>query len=220
MPSINLYPTAAGFHTAWVNGAGSIPTNVQTNDGHTSYVKLAGADSGKETYQVDDMPGDAVSVTSVTAHAVLIRQGAGGGNLKHIVRYNGVDLLSSNFSITAAWVDYSWLVPTAPGGGGWTPTIVNATEFGQQRYNGADEVRCTQCYAVVVYVAGGETFITFYQYLLPLLGTALSYAQFRAAAMIAAAARAMRFDEGEVERLWRVHMAWRHPHSLNMAVAG
>ena len=151
----NLLPAAQGNYSDWSNGAGSVPGNVQTNDGNTSYRSLAGSTTGNDTYTLDNLPAGAARVTAVVGHTVVQRQGAGGGTMKVRIRESATDADGTGYSPAASYADETETFATRPGGGPWTVAAINATEIGPIRTaSGAAEVRCTQAFLAVTWTPG------------------------------------------------------------------
>ena len=217
MASRTLLPDAAGFYTAWTVGAGSRPTLAQTNDGDTSYAITAG--NVRDSYAVDNLQPSDVTVNSVTAHAYTKRTTSGAGTTKLFTRYNSVNDDGTFFSHNLNnYTIHSEAFANAPGGGGWTPAIVDATEVGLLHGGGAAPgVRYTQIWLVVVTTeSSGESFIVLLSQILPLLGAALPFSAMREIARAAWRIKTPGVGSGlilpsEYAEAWRALRDYRHP---------
>jgi len=213
MANTDIFPDAAGNYQQWINGAGSVPGNVQTNDGDTTRRQLASGNTGIDTFTLDDLPTDAEIINTVIARALLKRQGAGSGNFRNYIRENATDAFSGTFTVSTVYVTYSNTFATAPDASAWTPTSVNAMEGGYQRSSsGAAEVRCTQTFVNVDYEQAGSSFITFFSMLSPLIGGALTYAQFAQAMRLITLhhRNRIRWRADEMKAMWEAYRAWGH----------
>lgn len=221
MAIVNLLPTATGAYSAWTIGAGSRPTLAQTNDGLTSY--CLNRFLVHDSYAVDNMPADAASITTVQCQAYMNQDQSGdAGTCTLFVRYSATNTFGSAFGLTTSWVLKTYTFPNVPGGSGWTVAEVDGTEAGV-RHDATSSVwaQYTMLFLRVTYVQSGETFIPFYYSVLapllaPLIGAGLTLDQFTAAVRLVSR---VRYDDAELEKMWRISNALTHPHSVDLAVA-
>lgn len=152
MPTTRLLPAAAGTDAAWSNGVGTVPTNVQTDDGDTTYRTQSSAVSVADTFQVDALPaGEADTVTNVDA-AAKARRSAGGTTRINVRWRNGGSGSDGATQIDSA--SYTLVTETAvarPGGGSWVPSDFDGgagAECGYVTTNTGvgDTTRATWCY--------------------------------------------------------------------------
>lgn len=126
MPIINLFPTTVGSVDAWTLGAGATkPIACQSDDGDTSYITASSA--ANEAFNMDPLPADAVAINGNVITIAKARN-TSAGSITVIQRYSGANNSSGGLATTGSYADYQVSSATAPGGAGWTPAIVNATE--------------------------------------------------------------------------------------------
>lgn len=176
MPVVNLAAIAGTFVTDyWEIIGGLTPLNtINSDDGSTSYYRnLDWNPNSYLLFSYQDLPGDVVSINSLTQYATLgrILNGSGvGGVYRWIHRYGGIDYPVGSAAFPPSWTSHNAAI-TFGGGGGWTIEKVNNSLFGIY-YNDAtylDSSYYLETYhkVSVDYVASGMFVITF---IIPLLG--------------------------------------------------
>lgn len=212
MATVDLLPNGNGYSIQWVLSAGTRPSCLWTNDGATSYISKDTASVGIDSYTLDDMPAGAVSINSVVVYAYVGRSATGPGNGNIGVRYNSTNLFSSAAIFPGSWNQWTYTAANAPGGGAWTPTILNSTEvMVRAQGDGTSGVSayCTQLYVHVDYVPGGSMFMIIMSLLGPLIGSCLTWPQFcRALDLLE---RRYRFTREERLEMYRKLREWKRP---------
>lgn len=172
MPTDTLLPASVGTDDQWGLGAGANKTvAVQTADGDTSYIIIANAVPRAESYNHDQLSASAVEITTQTIYNTSRRS---IGNTDY--RYNRL-LYAAAYSNgactnpTAIYTEKSDTDMGVPGGGTWTPAIVNATEIVVRTCNTGlgHTVRCTQLKWDVTYTEGGGFMMISESWLPPLI---------------------------------------------------
>ena len=126
-----IYPTADGAHTAWTPNSGTT---------HFSRVDEAQAD-GDTTYVSDSTPGDldtyvmgdidtAATVFGVQTNLYARKDDANTRQIAPVVRQSGSDNVGATVTLSSTYVDYTQIYNQDPTAADWTPTTVNADEFG------------------------------------------------------------------------------------------
>ena len=173
MAEITLLPSATGSTHAYINGAGTPPTNVQTNDGDISYRRTQDGDNTIDLFAMDDLPSAAANINTVT-HGVY---SDGSATITYRIRhyYNGTGANSGDVtSGNGSYVLRTWAPTTDPEGNSWSVPVVNGMEVGYRRVTPpAANHKVTQVYSTVEYTSGGGGMITaFLQWLPPLFAVA------------------------------------------------
>jgi hypothetical protein len=179
MPTTRLLPAAAGTDQAWSNGAGTVPTNVSTDDGDTTYRTTASASSVPDTFFADALPVQATIVNTVDA-AVKGRRSAGGTTRMNARWRLGGTALNGAIQIDSASYTLATEVAVArPGGGAWVKTDFPGGGAGAEcgyittNTGVADTMRSTWAYFDVAWTpAAGGFFYLLGCWLPPLLAVA------------------------------------------------
>lgn len=212
MPSFTLRPTAQGTYNDFALGSGSDKPSAMSDASDGTWISLSGT-SGADSYVMQDLPADADTVEgSVTWNGRHTKAAGGSGGVSARLRYSGTN--SDGASLAPATFptinEETTAYALAPGGGAWTPAVLNATEIGvvstlDVNYSAYD-VWATGSYAQ----AGGMGFLFFFSWLLPLLGAGLDLATFRRAMALLGdvAPGRPRFSDAEIVRHWRAYNAW------------
>jgi hypothetical protein len=227
MASINLLPTGNGYTLQFIVFAGSRPTCVQTNDGDSTGVRCNRTDVKTDAYTVDDAPSDFATTTTLYSRFIMRKDGTGtNSNVRNGVRYSGTNAwgtLGSGY--TSGYTDYlPKLHTTAPGGGSWDRDTINASEvlFYNNGDGSANSVRVTMAYLQLTYVvaAGGGFVFALRQYLMPLLGTGITFGQMGSlcsALREASGLRQLTYEPHEWPMLYAAWTAYTHPVQFDFA---
>jgi len=153
--TLSLQVNGPGADSAWTYAGGSADfTNVQTQDGDTSYVFVTSSNKN-HTWTVDDSSGQSGAINSVTVHAFL------NGNERVKLGVN-TTFMPTGVTVTGSYVEYTNPWATNPAGGAWTWANVDALEIGLRSQNSggwSGDVRATHIWVVVDYTpaAGSDT---------------------------------------------------------------
>jgi hypothetical protein len=126
-----IYPTADGAHTAWTPNSGTT---------HFTQVDEVQAD-GDTTYVSDSTPGDIDSYTfgdidtgatvyGVQTNLYARKDDANTRQIAPVIRQSGSDNVGTTVTLSSSYVDYTQIYNQDPTSSDWTPTTVNADEFG------------------------------------------------------------------------------------------
>lgn len=180
MAQSELLPTGSGTHTQGADGAGTLPTNVQTNDDATSFRRIvSGAVAQRDSYYVDALPSSAVAVTQVDVW-VRVRKNNGTNRAYGSWHLSGSDLNTTSFaSAGGGWTTISETSIARPGGGSWTtadfPGGSAGAEVGlmdwQSDATGSSDITKGSLTVTYTVAAGGFAFLLA-QWLPPLLTVA------------------------------------------------
>jgi len=87
--------------------------------------------SNKDSYTLEDTDLSADATIDAVIPTVIARNAGGGvGTIKLLTRYSGADSLSAALPLETSYFMVQDRQTTKPGGGAWTPAIVDATEVG------------------------------------------------------------------------------------------
>lgn len=126
-----IYPTGAGAHSDWTPNSGTT---------HYTQVNEAQAD-GDTTYVSDSTPGHIDTYafgdidTGATVYAVqpciyARKDDANTRQIARVTRQGGTDYVGSTFTLASTYSVFTEIDQLDPTGSAWTPTTVNADEFG------------------------------------------------------------------------------------------
>lgn len=154
MTTIILLPTAAGNYQQFTNGAGTVPTNVQTADGNTSF-RTTTTDGQKDTFPVDDMPGNIASVSQADA-SISAATTSGTMTGRNMMRSSvPTDRFGANKTITTTYSEHNEVWATDADSSAWDETKINAHEFGYESVSGsASAMRVSRVMVTVTYEIG------------------------------------------------------------------
>lgn len=164
MPVVSLLPTVVGAYDAWTLGAGaSKPIACQSNDGDGSYITSDHVVTRNQTFAMDDLPSDAVGVTTVDHVRSRRATSATVFNDAYMVRLSGVDQVGTATSPGTGYVITTEPAIGRPGGGAWSVADVNALEAGGQSVTSGDpnEKRYSLVRLDVTYVPAAGGFCDF-----------------------------------------------------------
>lgn len=156
MPVAILFPSGAGALTEWTASAGANYAAAGASGGAFVFGISAGL---RDRYALDDLPGDAVSVTSVTAHGSL-GVFTDGPVCRLVLRLAGAESNGDPFSpLSGGYSTFSHTFAQAPGGLAWTVARVNAVELGPDLVSTlGDDALCDLVWLSVDYtVAASDT---------------------------------------------------------------
>ena len=158
MLTVTLLPKGQGSNNGWnlLAGAATKWEACLTNDGDTSYSGVSWPTDGTQTFTMDSLPSDVVSITDVTVYIICRRNNNSLGNFRPGGIINGVYSQSgSQFSSSQAYATFSYSL-----GGGHTIDQVNAMEAGGDLTSNFWGSLCTQVYVIVTYVGSPPTVTT------------------------------------------------------------
>jgi hypothetical protein len=128
-----IYPTGAGNYTQWTPSTGANYAAVDDNPANdeTDY------NSSSTASQIDSFVFGDVTPTSGTVYAVCVnlmarKDDAGTRTLRALARLSGTDATGSSVNIGTSYVVYQSILETKPGGGSWSISDVNNSEFGYE----------------------------------------------------------------------------------------
>lgn len=210
MPSLTQLPTSVGSPAQWAAAGTTDPECVQTNDGDVTFLEVAGAgDMAHVHFLSPAIPAAAVDpVNACTATWILKSPG-------------GTDTAGVRVGSTSNWIDFPGITGVYAGYGGSWPSLAKSgidvvgTKM-QTGTSGTVNVRCTQIYRTVDYTMQAGGFMEFFSVLTPLVGSGLTWLQFRGAVELAL--RHTRFTVSELRRFWREWVQYRHPSYFILGV--
>lgn len=126
-----IYPTADGNHTQWTPNSGSThytQVDEAQADGDTSYVSDS-TPGDLDTYAFGDIDTGA-TVFAVQRNIYARKDDANTRQIAPVTRQSGTDYVGTTVTLSSSYVTYSQLDNQDPTGSNWTPTTVNADEFG------------------------------------------------------------------------------------------
>ncbi len=213
MPVTRIVPTANGTLQQWLTNDWA---RVNVDNGDTNFIRrdATGPAEGYSCYQADNLPSSATLVRNVVAGAVLrdhltlpfppdLNVHAAAA-----LYYAGATWYSTPTDVFTGWTTVASAITAPPGGGVWTPQIVNATEVGvwAERLDPAEggELRCTFIYADITWVTASGSFA----YLLwPFVGPLVAVGWHEIPRLARAVSRLsrgrLRILPGEHRALWR-----------------
>lgn len=199
MASANLFPAGnPAYNDGWAVNSGTWHDALATNDGNTTYAyKLSDAANWVMRFDYDNLPADAVAVSSVTQHHIVAKSATGCTVQSQQLYHSGsAYTYGTGVTVTVSYVDNSEAL-AAPAGG-WDVTKVNAYTYGCRQGNATCSVtvKVTQLYNAVVYTPSGMFAIT---YALPLIGVIGSMAAMRG--MMRKLMPKVRYTERELESI-------------------
>lgn len=126
-----LFPTADGTYTNWT----ASPTNPRYENVNETQI------DGDASFIYDSTPGDKDTVTVAplpvgTVYGAQLNLGARKGDagtlrqIEPLIRQSAVDHIGPTFTLSAAYLFYSWLLNQDPTGTDWTGATINADEYG------------------------------------------------------------------------------------------
>ncbi len=127
MPVAILYPSGAGTFAEWTPSAGTLAAALASNLGAFAFANAAGQ---RVRLAMDNLPGAAVSVTSVMSFA-MVGVDEDGSTARHALRLGASESLGAPFTPLSGGYDaHSLTAALAPDGLAWTVAKVNAVEWG------------------------------------------------------------------------------------------
>ncbi len=126
-----VYPTSDGAHTAWTPNSGSTHwTQVSETpaDGDTTYVGDS-TPNDIDTYGCGDIDTGA-TVYGVQVNMYARKDDASTRQIAPVIRQSGSDNVGTTVTLASSYSFYSQLYNQDPTSADWTPTTVNADEFG------------------------------------------------------------------------------------------
>lgn len=126
-----IYPAGDGAHTAWT-----------PNTGTTHYTQVDEAQADDDTTYVSDAtPGDLDTYTfgtidtGATVYALQTnlyarKDDANTRQIAPVIRQSGTDNIGATVTLASTYVDYTQIYNQDPTSAAWTPTTVNADQYG------------------------------------------------------------------------------------------
>ena len=128
-----IFPTGAGNYTQWTPSAGSnyqcVDENPATDD--TDYNSSATANQ-KDSFAFGDVTPTSGTVYGVQVNVVCRKDDAGSRSLRSLNRLSGTDANATAQTIGSSYANYAFIHETKPGGGSFSITDVNNSEFGYE----------------------------------------------------------------------------------------
>jgi hypothetical protein len=185
MPAFTLEATAEGANTEWTLGSGASKTVAVSDSDDGTYIQITGVTSpGRQSFVAQDLPADAVGITPpVTCNARGKDVSATNDLVYSHFRYSAAnyeDATGWDFSTSVAAYTRDWA--NAPGGGSWTPAILNACEIGVYRAGTTNTVMVMKYNVTGNYYQAGACFIPILSLMFGLIGAGLSAADMPALA--------------------------------------
>ncbi len=126
-----IMPTADGAHTQWTPDSGSAHfsrVNETIADGDTSYVSDA-TPNDLDSYAFADIDGGA-TVYGLQVNLFARKDDAATRQIANLQRQASTDYVGSTVTLSSTYATYSQIFNQDPTAADWTPTTVNADEFG------------------------------------------------------------------------------------------
>lgn len=220
MPAFSLDPNGNGYSVQWrLAGGGSTHWDRLADAVDANYVYLIASDGRAiESCAMENLPGDAATISGNVTHNGRMKANAGySGDYYPGFYYGGsISKAIQFFTENGQWQNGAY-ARSKPGGGSWTPAVVNATELYADADPASVQIQMTKYYATGTYLQAGESFITFYVWAALSLGGNVLLSHMP---RIAAAAWARKFERGigrvtwlpsEYAAAWRALRGYRHP---------
>lgn len=126
-----IFPTADGAHTQWTPSTGtahwSLVDETTPND-DTDYITDA-TPGDIDTFAFGDIDTSA-TVFGVQRNIYARKDDAGVRQIAGVTRQSGTDTVGSTFTLASTYTFFSEILPQDPTAADWTPTTINADEFG------------------------------------------------------------------------------------------
>ncbi len=126
-----LWPVADASHTQWTPNSGTAHysrVNETLIDDDASYV-ITATPGNKDSYKMDTY----LSTIYSAQLSVGARKGeVASRQIAPLVKQAGTDHLGTTSNLTIDYIFYSWILDRDLASATWTPTTVNANEFGQE----------------------------------------------------------------------------------------
>ena len=166
--TIQLACASIGTHDAWTLTAGAtkVIAVAQPDDDATTVIRTSTLNA-KQSFNLDNLPGGASAIVSVTTVARFNESAASATTMRAFLLLAGVTENGTTRNPGAAYTTYSEAI-AKPGGGTWSVADVNALEVGVEEVADSIETAgCTTLYVEVVYDSAGSDFAVFLTSLLP-----------------------------------------------------
>lgn len=155
MPAFALNPDGTGYLDEWTP-SGSPSYTVVADSSDASYLYLpASAPSKTSAFTLSAMPDDAYTVDGSVTWNARCKTNAGYTGTKYaFFRYSATnDVQAVTWTNNATFQAVTKAYALAPGGGAWTPAVLNATEIGIACDPNVTEVWCAKLQATGNYTA-------------------------------------------------------------------
>ncbi len=220
MPAFTLDPNANGYLVQWTfAGGGTTHWDRLADAVDANYVYLtAGQARRVESCAMENLPGDAATISGNVTHNARMKANTGySGDYRPGFYYSGVNNGAAQFfTENGTWQNIAF-ARAKPGGGSWTPAVVNATELYVDADPASVQIQMTKYYATGTYLQAGESFLTFYAWAALSLGGNILLSHMP---RLAAVAWARKFERGIGRVTWlpseyaealRALRDYRHP---------
>lgn len=128
-----LYPTGAGNSTQLTPSSGANYTTVDEIPPSDSDYNGHVASGNKDTYAFSNLPAGATNVYGVQVCARMAKSDSGAKGMNLVTRSGGTDYAPTTRTLSTSYQEFTELKETDPATGSlWTPSGVNAAEFGVQ----------------------------------------------------------------------------------------
>ena len=128
-----IYPTGAGNYTQWTPSAGSnyqcVDENPATDD--TDYNSSSTANQ-KDSFAFGNVTPTSGTVYGVCVNLVTRKDDAGSRSIRSLNRLSSTDANATAQTIGSSYANYQFVHETKPGGGSFSITDVNNSEFGYE----------------------------------------------------------------------------------------
>ena len=128
-----IYPTGAGNYTQWTPSTGSNYQNVDDNPANddTDYNSSSTANQ-KDSFAFGDVTPTSGTVYGVQVNLVTRKDDGGTRSIRSLNRLSGTDANATAQTIGSSYANYAFIHETKPGGGSFSITDVNNSEFGYE----------------------------------------------------------------------------------------
>lgn len=128
-----ILPTGAGNYTQWTPSAGSNYQNVDENPttDDTDYNSSSTANQ-KDTFVFGDVTPTAGTVYGVAVNMMMRKDDGGVRTLQALARLSSTDANGATLTVGSSYANYQTIFETKPGGGAFSITDVNNSEFGYE----------------------------------------------------------------------------------------
>ena len=128
-----IFPTGAGNYTQWTPSAGSNFQNVDENPAtdDTDYNSSATV-AQKDSFVCGDVTPTTGTVYGVCVNLVTRKDDAGTRSIRSLVRLSATDANATAQTIGTSYANYQFIHETKPGGGAFSISDVNNSEYGYE----------------------------------------------------------------------------------------
>jgi hypothetical protein len=126
-----VLPSGAGNYTQWTPLSGANWQNVDENPctDDTDYNSSSTA-AQKDSFVFPDITPSAGTVYAVAVNLMMRKDDAGTRTVRALARLSSTDSFGSDINVGGSYANYQSILETKPGGGSWSVSDVNNSEFG------------------------------------------------------------------------------------------